>query len=1198
MAKVEQQIVVRIKTIIDGLEGVKAYSDVMKRLGKGRGADNLAGGFLKAGAAAGITAAAAQKLLQVTEALGRVGVQGLSAFVEEGIRFNATIESARIGIATLVANTYDIRDAKGELLAPVEAFNAALETSGDLERALQKSAIETKFEFQDLLTFFNSTVIASAGLKTNLTQLVQLTQDFSLAAGAANIDVEKVNTGIQQILTGNTTVRNQLARVVFPGLGTREINDQLKKYKEAGTLVDFLSKKLEIFRLSADTVAQSFEAVASNVADAFKVFAAEATLPLFDKLKETLGFIINQIVDLSGDAVKLSPTFQKLADTFGNIAGFLGDRLLEIVKSVFEYLGDWADYLSDNKDAVEDVIVSLYTIAEQVAGIAFDLFSVVGDVNDAAEGTGTWAERLQDVALWVGALRDILNIIIGSIEVVIGMLVQGVAAALSFVGQNINDIVINTGTWLGELGRILGRLFGIGDALVWIGQKMQIFGDGAINAGLDRFVSGWSGEGVGRANEGLLRGFKPTTRPSRKNSYSFTPRTSLNGKPGGGGDAARSERERVRDAQRLFNEIEKFQISSAERALAIATASNKALLDVEQRRYDKGLISAEEFYKRKAEIENTDLDNQKANLNKQSEYAELALKRNLGAIAGKFELTESEVDSIVDKIKNLAETEGGLAGADAVTIKQAIEYTKYLEQTADIKQKLNLIDLKRKDIQADTTEATEKQARANKVLFDSLSAEFGEASGQEGLTELFNLQKRVADEFPKILAETNRALPGVKEFAEQIHNAGEVDASSLPQMLEDAGIKFGDLSDEARLFIKLMERLQSLARTKTVDGAVEQARNTYQFAVSGAQASFARGDISLGAALRQVQDAKIIALDKLNTKLKEQTQLLNDREKKQIATDQDRQHVEVLRREVDDLNRSLRTELDLINSKEARDDAKFQSASQLVDARRQAGDISAKRAKTELLALQQAQIAKLEEELVTLAKADQHNLDVQQKIADTKAKLAELRNEMNADFINLAQNINGQIGDALSGFLDSIIDGTESIGEAFKKMLAGMLLGIAKAIAQALLLKFILTPLGLTGGSTAGAGGWLSGLVGGKKAEGGIIVGSGTGVSDTAGLFALSHGEGVIPARRVSQYGVGFINSIINGSFLPRMAFAGFASGGFPSGAPASGRGGGGVRIINTVDPNLISDFMSSSQGEEIIVNIIGKNPGLVQRLA
>jgi hypothetical protein len=384
-----------------------------------------------------------------------------------------------------------------------------------------------------------------------------------------------------------------------------------------------------------------------------------------------------------------------------------------------------------------------------------------------------------------------------------------------------------------------------------------------------------------------------------------------------------------------------------------------------------------------------------------------------------------------------------------------------------------------------------------------------------------------------------------------------------------------------------------------IQSQVDKAQSAYKFAGEGIKDDFANGRINLPTALNQTATAKATAVKALTQAYEDQKKVLADLEANGVATPADRQNVEALRRAIQGLNTDL-SDLALIQEQIDKDSNLFGAKSDAIDLQRQAGDLSSKQAKKATLALQREQITALEDELQKLLTLDQSNTQVQEKVAETRNKIAELRNQTNADFIGFAQNLNGQIGGAFQSFLDTIIEGTDSIGNAFRSLLAGLLLGIAKAIAQALLLKYILQPLGLTGGDSGGIGGFLGGLIfpgGGsapKHADGGILSGAGTGRSDSIPIWA-SHGEGVIPAKRVQQYGAGLINSIINGTFVPRVSATGLSSGA----ASAVGEGGGrGVRILNAIHPNLVRDFMHSAEGEEIIVNIIGKNPGLVQRLA
>jgi hypothetical protein len=806
MAKIEQEIVVTIKTLIQGLNNVQSLSNAVKNLGKGSNG-SLTSDFLKAGAAAGLTNQLVGKLVNGLEEVGSVGARALGGFVEEGIKFNASIESSKIGIATLLANTYDVKNAQGQLVTGADAFNAALDESDGISKKIQKSAIETGYLFQDVFTFFNSALIASAGQNTNVDQLVRLTQQFALAAGAAHIEVEKVRTGIQQILTGVVTVRNPLARVLFPGETTKQINETLKSYKAAGTLVDFLEKKMAVFGLSAKAVSQSFQALGTNLYDSLKVFAGEATKPAFDKIKGAMAFIIGQVVDLSGEAIKLKPTFQKIADIIGQILSYLGDRLLEIIQRLFGYLTSIADYLTQHKEVIGEILVSLYAIAEQVFGILGDVISIVGDIGEANSNTKNWSSSLAGVAIFVGFIRDLIDSIIGAIEIVVGLILQGIGSALVKAGQ-LADYLISR---FGYLGAIIASIFGLGTAGTSVGQSILAGGQSLADSGLDKFINlangGHTGDALNRL--GNLPG---TPADHKKSNNTFSPRTGLNSGEDAGKKAKRERDERLRAAKQLYDEIEKYQIANARREVELAEEVNKQVLSAWQNRYDEGLVSADAFYKKKAELEDDDLARQQAELLKEQKFAKQALGRDLGALSGQFQLSPDAVDATIAKLDALNPDD--LATADTKTIKQSIEYIKYLEQTADITQKLTKIELTRKGNQAANAIETEKVARANKTLLDSLGAEFASSVGDEGLKDLVDLHKRISDELPKVVSETNKGLPGVEQFAKSIHDAAEVDTTGIMTFLADAGIDFNSLSEEARVFIKLMERLEGLAKNR------------------------------------------------------------------------------------------------------------------------------------------------------------------------------------------------------------------------------------------------------------------------------------------------------------------------------------------------------------------------------------------------
>lgn len=105
-------------------------------------------------------------------------------------------------------------------------------------------------------------------------------------------------------------------------------------------------------------------------------------------------------------------------------------------------------------------------------------------------------------------------------------------------------------------------------------------------------------------------------------------------------------------------------------------------------------------------------------------------------------------------------------------------------------------------------------------------------------------------------------------------------------------------------------------------------------------------------------------------------------------------------------------------------------------------------------------------------------------------------------------------------------------------------------------------------------------------ADGGYVAGPGTGTSDSIPA-RLSNGEYVMPAKTVSHFGVDFMDAIRAMRPARQAPVARFAEGGYVNQQASSG---GGVRVVNVVDSSMVQDFLTSSAGEQVILNTIRRN--------
>lgn len=95
------------------------------------------------------------------------------------------------------------------------------------------------------------------------------------------------------------------------------------------------------------------------------------------------------------------------------------------------------------------------------------------------------------------------------------------------------------------------------------------------------------------------------------------------------------------------------------------------------------------------------------------------------------------------------------------------------------------------------------------------------------------------------------------------------------------------------------------------------------------------------------------------------------------------------------------------------------------------------------------------------------------------------------------------------------------------------------------------------------------------------------------------HWRGVLEVMRSGRFGAFLKGQNINlrGITVPRLGR--FQGGGVVEPPQTTTPGGEqrSIRIINSIDPSLLNNFLSSSEGEQVLLNIIGRNPENIKRI-
>jgi tape measure domain-containing protein len=280
------------------------------------------------------------------------------------------------------------------------------------------------------------------------------------------------------------------------------------------------------------------------------------------------------------------------------------------------------------------------------------------------------------------------------------------------------------------------------------------------------------------------------------------------------------------------------------------------------------------------------------------------------------------------------------------------------------------------------------------------------------------------------------------------------------------------------------------------------------------------------------------------------------------------------------------------------------STEQSVDARVTTGDLAPEAGSQEIQAARQQAIADLQAyraELQQLAQTDAPG--AAEALAQVEAQIAKISQQdqggaalaiknLNAQLVSLEKNMASNAAnagvDAFATALEDIALKGESAEDAMKNMARSFAQSIAQMIIKAIALQAVLAALSaIPGGAAVASALGASGSVlhtGGIVGRGGVrrrvpaFTFAGAPRYHDGGVAGLKPGE--VPA--ILQQG-----EEVLAKDDPRNAMNG--GGGQQQGSS--------TRIINVIDPDMVQDYMTSSSGEETIINVIQRNSGAVKQV-
>lgn len=395
----------------------------------------------------------------------RVAAQGIADLVRRMVEFNKIVESARLGIASLITASSDVRDAVGGTVDAQERLILAQKEARRQTALLRKDGLATAATYEQLVDTFQIAIGPGLAANLDLDQIRKFTVQVSQAAAAAGVAQNQLSEEIRSILSG--TIQQRTTRLAAV-LGIT--NEDVRKAKEAGRLFEFLQEKFGAFTLAGEEALGTFTAIVSNAQDALSQILGAGGLEFFEELKSLLQDFQGALVATDVDGLAPSPQavqfVQSLAEGLeGAVAE--GRRLIEAL-------------------SFEDVNSQAALVGRTVSGLA----QILGRV---LEGITRGVEDLASVVNGIGETFDVLSKVLASltgldvsfggilstivrIAVVVGGIVLGVKTFVAFA-----DLLFVGLTAVGKTVGVIAAAFG-GISLSALGTVAAVVAVGAALA--------------------------------------------------------------------------------------------------------------------------------------------------------------------------------------------------------------------------------------------------------------------------------------------------------------------------------------------------------------------------------------------------------------------------------------------------------------------------------------------------------------------------------------------------------------------------------------------------------------------------------------------------------------------------------------------------------------------------------------------
>lgn len=393
----------------------------------------------------------------------RVAIRGFRNLITEAIGFNARIEQATLGVASLITAVGRVSTATGEAVTGADALTAATgEARGQLEQ-LRLDATRTAATFDRLAETFQVALAPGLTAGLNLDEIRQFTVQISQAAAAIGLPQNQLAEEIRSLLQGTIQIRTTR---IAASLGIT--NEQIRQAREAGVLAEFLNERFQAFSVAGEEALTTFSVILVNLQDAFRQVLGSGALEFFEQVKGLLTDIQDVLITERAGVRIVNPEAVEVINAFFDGLDISVEKARELVEELD--LGD----LAETAESVGRAIATAANIVRGfLSGLTEGLGAVAGVLNSLGNLGGqsrTLAEIVEFTTKWATILFSIkgvlslLSPILSPVRGLFRLIGSATSSVLGLVGR----LAASFGVTASSVGGILKSVVSIVGRFVFL----------------------------------------------------------------------------------------------------------------------------------------------------------------------------------------------------------------------------------------------------------------------------------------------------------------------------------------------------------------------------------------------------------------------------------------------------------------------------------------------------------------------------------------------------------------------------------------------------------------------------------------------------------------------------------------------------------------------------------------------------------